>query len=95
MAVLNVKVTYDDGSCVDVKITPAAQVAFEREYGMGLNKASNDMRNEYLYFLAWKATQLDGAECQDFESFMGSIEDVSINKQERENPTVPEAESGT
>lgn len=95
MAVLNVKVTYDDGSSVDLKITPAAQVAFEREYGMGLNKASLDMRNEYLFFLAWKASQLSLGSTCSFETFVGSIEDVSVNHQEKENPTLPEAESGT
>lgn len=87
MAVLKVKVTYEDGRDVEVKVTPAAQVAFEREYGIGLPKASDDMRNEYLFFLAWKALQLSGNETRGFESFMESIDDVEVNGRQPADPT--------
>lgn len=88
MAVLKVNVTYDDGKELEVKVTPAVQVAFEREYGMGLAKASQDMRNEYMYFLAWKALQLTGNETSDFDTFVGTIEDVDIVRSEKSDPTV-------
>lgn len=87
MAVLKVNVTYDDGRDVEVRVTPAVQVAFEREYSIGLAKASQDMRNEYMYFLAWKGLQLTGREDNDFDAFVATIEDVDVNRSEKSDPT--------
>ncbi len=87
MAVLRVQVTYEDGKDIEVKVTPAAQVAFEREYGMGLPKASEDMRNEYLFYLAWKALQLSGHEPHGFDDFVASIDDVMVNGSDVSDPT--------
>lgn len=87
MAVLRVQVTYDDGRELEVKVTPAAQVAFERQYGMGLPKASQEMRNEYLFYLAWKALQLSGNESREFDDFVSSIDDVAVNGNDPSDPT--------
>jgi hypothetical protein len=87
MAVLKVRVNYDDGRTVEVKVTPAVQIAFEREYAIGLAKASQDMRNEYMYYLAWKGLQLTGQEDNDFDAFVSTIDDVDVDRTEKSDPT--------
>jgi hypothetical protein len=87
MGVLRVTVTYADERNVEVKVTPKVQLAFERQYGMGLPKASKDMHNEYLFYLAWKALQFSGQETREFEDFVDSIDDVDVAGADRADPT--------
>lgn len=94
MAVLRVKVTYSDDKEVEVKVTPKVQLAFERQYGLGLPQASKDMRNEYLFYLAWRALQFAGHETRDFEEFVDSIDDVDIAGRDAEDPTKSERSVG-
>lgn len=94
MAVLTLTVVYADDKRQSVPVTPRAQVAFEREFGTGLAKASQDMRNEYLFYLGWKSLQLCGKESSDFETFIDAIADVEIEQgTQRPDPTQSEPSS--
>lgn len=90
MAALKLKVTYADGRAVDVRVSPKAQVEFERHFKIGLPQAGQDMHNEYLFYLGWAALHTSGQESQDFDTFLDLIDEVTPLGAEPVDPTPPD-----
>jgi hypothetical protein len=79
---LTLRVTLD-GTPNEYPISPKVQVAFEREWKVGLPKAfSNDQKMEHLYWLGWKAQQSSGAVVKPFDGWLESVDSVEIVEDE-------------
>ena len=58
---LAVKVKTVDGNEVSYKLTPRIIVAFEQNFGKGMpHLLGQEQRVEHIYWLAWKAMQVNG-----------------------------------
>lgn len=72
MAAKKVKVTYQDGREVEVKVTPRAQVMAE-EYCNGFKQERGVLAT---FYLGWAALNKAGKESMDFETWLDQIDDV-------------------
>lgn len=88
---MKIKVTYSDGRVVESKVSPRAEVDFERRFGVSILAAGRDMHQEYYYYLAWAGLHFAGKEPADFDAFLGLINDAENVKDEEaqlpEDPT--------
>jgi len=82
----HLRVTYNDGRKVEVIASPKAQVQVERHFKISLAD-DNTRRVEHVYFLAWASLHYAGQEPNDFENFLGSIEDVEVTDAVEPDPT--------
>lgn len=58
---LSIKVKTTDGAEASYKLTPRIIVAFEQQFGKGMPKLlGEEQRVEHIYWLAWKAQQVNG-----------------------------------
>lgn len=76
----------DDRDPVEVKVTPAVQVAIEHHYDMSLVDLT---RVEHVYYMAWAGLQHAGKEPPEFAAFLETIEDVERVEGEEVGPTSP------
>ena len=78
MIALSLRVTHN-GETNEYVVGPKVQVAFEREWKVGMPKAlTNDQRMEHLYWLAWKAQQASGAVVKPFDGWLDGVEAVEV-----------------
>lgn len=58
---LAIKIKTTDGVEVSYKLTPRIIVAFEQQFGGGMPKLlGTDQKVEHIYWMAWKALQVNG-----------------------------------
>jgi hypothetical protein len=75
---LTLRVVTDDTSG-DFVVGPKTQVAFEREWKIGMPKAFGDQqRLEFLYWIAWRAMQDSGAVVKPFEGWLDTVKSVEM-----------------
>lgn len=68
-----------EGETTDVVVGPKVQVAFEREWKIGLPKAFGEQqRFEYVYWIAWKALQTSGTVVKPFDGWLETVENVEM-----------------
>ena len=85
MAVIKMKVTYNDGREVEVIATPRAQVMTEER-----TAGTEDRWLLRHYYLAWASLHKAGKEPADFETFLDLIADAeTVEKAEEPGPTQP------
>lgn len=82
MISLNLRVTTSAGTS-DYTVGPKIQVAFEREFKVGLPKAfSADQKMEHLYWLAWKCAaeeaRTGGPAVKPFDGWLDAVESVEV-----------------
>ena len=78
MITLNLRVTTTSGSA-DYTVGPKVQVAFEREFKVGLPKAfAADQKMEHLYWLAWKASHAAGEVVKPFDGWLDTVQAVEV-----------------
>jgi hypothetical protein len=78
MISLTLRVT-TNGDTNEYQVGPKVQVAFEREWKMGLPKAfSSEQRMEHLYWLGWKAQQSSGAVVKPFDGWLETVDSVEV-----------------
>lgn len=85
MAVIKMKVTYNDGREVEVIASPRAQVMTEER-----TAGADDRWLLRHYYLAWASLHKAGKEPADFETFLDLIADaetVDPDKAEEPDPT--------
>lgn len=83
MISLTLRVTHN-GETNEYVVGPKVQVAFEREWKIGLPKAfSADQKMEHLYWLGWKAQQSSGAVVKPFDGWLDGVEAVEVVEGER------------
>ena len=93
MITLNLRVTTSNGTD-DYTVGPKIQVAFEREFKVGLPKAfAADQKMEHLYWLAWKcameAAKSGGPAVKPFDGWLDTVESVEVVGVD-EDPLSPE-----
>lgn len=60
-------------------VGPKVQVAFEREFKVGLPVAfTKDQKVEHLYWLGWKASHAAGEVVKPFDGWLDTVESVEI-----------------
>lgn len=85
MAVIKMKVTYNDGREVEVIATPRAQVMTEER-----TAGTEDRWLLRHYYLAWASLHKAGKEPADFETFLDLIADAeTVEKAAEPDPTQP------
>lgn len=78
MILLTLRVTHN-GDTNDYTVGPKSQVAFEREWKIGMPAAfSENQRMEHIYWLAWKAQQSSGVVVKPFDGWLEGVESVEI-----------------
>jgi hypothetical protein len=76
---LTLRVTDSSGNTNDYTVGPKVQVAFEREWKLGMPKAfSTEQKMEHLYWLGWKAQQSSGAVVKPFDGWLDTVESVEV-----------------
>lgn len=88
MAAKKVKVIYQDGREVEVKVPPRAQVMTE-EYCNGFKSERAILAT---YYLGWASLNRAGKESLDFETWLDQIDDVE--DVDGDVPPTPEDQSG-
>ena len=82
---LEIKTTYNDGSAHTVPVTPRDQVSFERNFNVAFASVGDDLKFEYIYFLAWSGLTRTGVEIHTFDDFLDLISDVEVNPGEEDD----------
>jgi hypothetical protein len=78
MISLTLRVTTGDGGG-EYEVGPKVQVAFEREWKVGMPKAfQTEQRMEHMYWLAWKAQQSSGVVVKPFDGWLDTVEKVEV-----------------
>lgn len=78
MISLTLRIATEDTSG-DFTVGPKTQVAFEREWKVGLPKAFGDQQKmEHVYWLAWKAMQDSGVVVKPFEGWLETVQSVEM-----------------
>ena len=77
---MQLTVTLTDGSVSTHRITPAIEVAFEREFKGGFAKIFRDNeRSSDLYWLAWECLRRSGTTVPPFgDKFLETLEKVEV-----------------
>lgn len=83
MAAKKVKVSYNDGREVEVKVTPRAQVETERHIGGDWSR----MALLSVYHMAWGALRKEDPETPDFETWLDQVDDVEEIEAQKPDPT--------
>ena len=78
---LAVKVKTTDGVEASYKLTPRIIVAFEQNFGKGMPKLlGEEQRVEHIYWLAWKAMQVNGVVVKLFSpEFLDTIVSAELD----------------
>jgi hypothetical protein len=78
---LAVKVKTTEGLEVSYKLTPRIIVAFEQNFGKGMpHLLGQEQRVEHIYWLAWKAMQVNGVVVKLFgPEFLDSIVSAELD----------------
>jgi len=78
---LAIKVKTTDGVEASYKLTPRIIVAFEQNFGKGMPKLlGEEQRVEHIYWLAWKAMQVNGVVVKLFSpEFLDTIVSAELD----------------
>jgi hypothetical protein len=86
MIAMKLGVVMPEGT-VDVIIGPKVQVEWERHYSMGIAAAfGEDMRMEYVYYLAWLAMRHVRKTSSTFDEWLDEVIDVEMDDDESAAP---------
>ena len=83
-------VSYDVGSGADVTATAPDLIAFERHFDKPFTVFGQEMRLEYILWLAWRSLTRQKKTALEFDPWMETIDSVGL--QEASEP--PPLESG-
>lgn len=81
---MHLRVSYLDGSAVDVTTTAADLIKFEERYDRSIARLEVEFRLTDLCFLAWHALQRTGRTAMSFDEWVNTIEAVSPGEGEAE-----------
>jgi hypothetical protein len=84
-----------DGTAAEVKVLPAAIMAWERKYKTKVSKLADGIGMEDMMFLAWEAARFAGRNVPStFDDFAAQVEEIGEPEAEPVDPT-NEAASAT
>jgi hypothetical protein len=81
---IKMRVAFAAGSDMEdgtYSVTPVVQVAFEREYRIGIGRAfgeGGEMRQEHMFWLAWKAMHAAGKIVKPFDGWLEELAEIEI-----------------
>lgn len=76
---MRVLVTHSDESKGEYDVKPAAIVAFERKFNVGIGALATERRLEWIYFLAYEAEKKSGAIMPpSFDAWVEKLDDVDL-----------------
>ena len=76
---MQLKINTIDGDVGTYKITPAIEVAFEKQMKGGFAKIFRENeRSEDLYWLAWECLRRSGKVVPTFDKFLDTLESVEL-----------------
>jgi hypothetical protein len=80
---INLQITYTDGSTKQVVAGAPDIVAFESKFDLSIARLEKDFRLTHLFFLAWNAEKRAKNTAEDFESWLASVELVEAGEQKK------------
>ena len=89
MAAPKFKVVYQDGRTLEVRVTPRAQVEFERKFNTTMATFGGNPSVEHGYWLAWRSLHCAGMEGKEFDPWLDSIEEIEGIEGDGEDTTNP------
>ncbi|HEX3640574.1 MAG TPA: hypothetical protein VHV10_04735 [Ktedonobacteraceae bacterium] len=96
MARQEVKITYLDGKEANIKVSPRAEVATERKYGIGVGQMLKEERAEHIYHLTWASLKFGASKIShDFEEWLDSVEDVEFLDDDKDENEPDDTEDPT
>lgn len=92
-----ISIRHVDGTTSEAKITPAVQVAFERQYKVGIAALADTatLRMEYMYWLAWQATTAGHQKRPAFDEWLGTVAEIEQPEEDEDPPLEVTPPSGT
>lgn len=73
---LNLRVTYNDGSAVDVTASAADFVAFEMKWDKSVVKIGEDVRMTDLCWMSWHSLHRQKQTPLDFDAWLETVDSV-------------------
>jgi hypothetical protein len=89
---LDLRITYADGSAVDIAATTADLVAFEEHFNRSVVTLA-DPRLTDICWLGWRSVTRQGKTTADFASWLDSVDDVSLTDGEATPPPLEQTAS--
>jgi hypothetical protein len=77
MALINLRVSFEDGTTADVSALAIDQIRFEAHFEVSLARLANEVSMTQLYWLAWhiqKRTKATELEFEEWAGFVTGIE---------------------
>lgn len=90
---LKMTVNYTNGGASTVDVKPRSQIAFERQFDIGIAAAfsnANGLRFEHIYFMAWHASKTN----QPFDDWLESVDGIDMEVGDPADPTLPVPSAG-
>lgn len=75
------KVEYADGSGAEVMASAPDLIAFERHFDKPMMVFAEDVRIEYLLWLAWTSLKRKNMVADDFDTWIDSVDGVTVGDQ--------------
>lgn len=80
---INLQVTYADGTTKQVEAGAADIVAFETKFDLSIARLEKDFRLTHLFFLAWAVEKRTGATKDEFDKWLESVTLVEAAEQKK------------
>lgn len=80
---INLQVTYADGTTKQVEAGAADIVAFETKFDLSIARLEKDFRLTHLFFLAWAVEKRTGVTKDEFDKWLESVTLVEAAEQKK------------
>lgn len=80
---INLQITYADGTTKQVEAGASDIVAFETKFDLSIARLEKDFRLTHLFFLAWAVDKRTGATKDEFEKWLETVTLVEAAEQKK------------
>lgn len=77
---INLQITFVDGTTKQVEAGAADIVAFEQKFDLSIARLEKDFRLTHLFFLAWNAEKRTKNTNDDFETWLENVQLVEAGE---------------
>jgi hypothetical protein len=88
-------VDYSDGSGVDVEATAPDLIAFERNFDKPFTVFAENLRLEYLVWLAWQTLKRQGKTSLEFDPWIETVGGIALGEAVDPVPLESKAPTGS
>jgi len=89
------KVEYTDGSGAEVNATAPDLIAFERHFDKPFTVFADNLRLEYLVWLAWQTLKRQGKTALEFDPWVETVGGISLGEAVDPVPLESQAPTGS